>query len=141
MTGNVRPNLGGLFDGSTPADRISSIAGRLGPRLISAPVAPDVESPAIAATTPQTADVPRPTNDHWTGWIDPIRVLELYFGALQAALDANREFVMGLAGVVVSGGTRLRDGLGSSRTGSRTNRAGAAPMPDAGPPVPGAPAE
>src|SRR4051794_30909684 len=37
MTNNARPNLGGLFNGSTPADRVSSIAGRLGPRLVTAP--------------------------------------------------------------------------------------------------------
>ena len=34
MTAQSRPNLGGLFDGSTPADRTSGIAGRLGPRLV-----------------------------------------------------------------------------------------------------------
>ena len=49
-------------------------------------------------------------------WIDPIRALELYFGLLQAALDANRQFVMGLANAVVTGGTRLRGGLGSVNT-------------------------
>jgi len=117
MTGNARPNLGGLFNGSTPADRVSSIAGRLGPRLVSAPGTPSAENPTIEApTVEQAADVTQQRTDHRAGWIDPIRVLELYFGALQAALDANREFVMGLAGVFVTRGTRFRDGLDSIRT-------------------------
>jgi hypothetical protein len=34
MTATARPNLGGLFNGTTPPDRSSSIADALGPRLI-----------------------------------------------------------------------------------------------------------
>jgi hypothetical protein len=131
MTAQARPNLGGLFDGSTPADRISGIAGRLGPRLVPPPVGPPADSvtPASFKVEP-AADVEEPTDPpaaaRGTGsaqqsmdplaFIDPIRALEMYFGVLQAMLDANRQFVMGVAGVLISGGTRLRGGLDSIRT-------------------------
>jgi len=117
MTPHVRPNLGGLFDGSTPADRVSGIAGRLGPRLITAPVGPANERPNPAQPAVESSpDVQRSKAADPMSWIDPIRVLELYFGLLQAALDANRQFVMGVAGAVVGGGSNLRSGLGSIRT-------------------------
>jgi len=117
MTPQARPNLGGLFNGSTPADRVSSIAGRLGPRLVSAPVGHSNEDSAPAPAKDEhvpEADQVKATAP--VSWVDPIRALELYFGLLQAALDANRQFVMGLANVVVTGGTRLRGGLGSLNT-------------------------
>ena len=130
MTSQARPNLGGLFDGSTPADRTSGIAGRLGPRLVPAPAGQPADSatPASSEVEPATdveesTDPPaaslasesaqRPIDP--SAWLDPIRALELYFGVLQAMLDANRQFVMGVAGVLVSGGTRLRGGLDSIR--------------------------
>jgi hypothetical protein len=124
MTSQARPNLGGLFDGSTPADRTSGIAGRLGPRLVTAPVGEPAESgtPASAKAEP-AVDVEESTDptaasrgSGSAAWLDPIRALEMYFGVLQAMLDANRQFVMGVAGVLVSGGTRLRGGLDSIRT-------------------------
>jgi hypothetical protein len=133
MTAQARPNLGGLFDGSTPADRTSSIAGRLGPRLVTTPAGPprddatpasptvdqggDVKEPktaAPAAASLQDASAQRSIDP--AVWLDPIRALEFYFGLLQAALDANRHFVMGLAGVLVTGGNRLRGGVDSIRT-------------------------
>jgi hypothetical protein len=130
MSTQARPNLGGLFDGSTPADRTSGIAGRLGPRLVTAPVG----LPANTATPAWSKVEPTPDAEESTdpteasrgsgsaqrpidpsAWLDPIRALEMYFGVLQAMLDANRQFVMGVAGVLVSGGTRLRGGLDSIR--------------------------
>ncbi len=133
MTAQPRPNLGGLFDGSTPADRTSSIAGRLGPRLVTTPArAPRDDEPSASRTVDQAGDVKAPkaaapaASSQQDGsaqrsidpvdWLDPIRALELYFGLLQAALDANRQFVMGLAGVLVTGGNRLRGGVDSIRT-------------------------
>jgi hypothetical protein len=116
MTRQARPNLGGLFDGSTPADRVSGIAGRLGPRVVTAPLGPANESPNPAQPTAGSApNVQHRNAADPVSWIDPIRVLELYFGLLQAALDANRQFVMGVAGVVVNGGGNLRSGLESIR--------------------------
>jgi hypothetical protein len=130
MTSQARPNLGGLFDGSTPADRTSGIAGRLGPRLVTAPVGEPAESGTPASTKAEPAvdveESPDPTaasrgsgsaerSIDPAAWLDPIRALEMYFGVLQAMLDANRQFVMGVAGVLVSGGTRLRGGLDSIR--------------------------
>ncbi len=115
MTPQARPNLGGLFDGSMPADRVSSIAGKLGPRSVPAPLGP-AEDPTPAPPSEHTADVRPPGAEGPVSWIDPIRALELYFGLLQAVLDANRQVVMGVAGVLVSSGTRMRDGLGSIRT-------------------------
>jgi hypothetical protein len=133
MTGQARPNLGGLFDGSTPPDRTSSVAGRLGPRLVTAPVGRPAE-PAVSTPFPaepaeagietsvvdpaaasRASESARPSIDP-LAWFDPIRALEVYFGVLQAVLDANRHCVMGLAGVLVTGGSRLRGGLGSTRT-------------------------
>jgi hypothetical protein len=129
MTSQARPNLGGLFDGSTPADRTSGIAGRLGPRLVTAPVGRPAEGAAPASSKVEPAlDVEESTDPPAASrgssersidplsWIDPIRALEMYFGVLQAMLDANRQFVLGVAGVLVSGGTRLRGGLDSIRT-------------------------
>ena len=131
MTPQARPNLGGLFDGSTPADRTSGIAGRLGPRLVPAPAdrpgaSTTPASPAVepAADVEESTDPPAASRGSGSAqrpfdpsaWLDPIRALEMYFGVLQAMLDANRQFVMGVAGVLVSGGTRLRGGLDSIRT-------------------------
>jgi hypothetical protein len=133
MTSQARPNLGGLFDGSTPADRTSSVAGRLGPRLVTAPAGGSREQPAPAssrgepeadakaskaaapaASSPGGGSTPRPIDP--LAWIDPMRALEAYFNVLQAVFDANRQFVMGLAGVLVTGGSRLRGGLDSVKT-------------------------
>jgi hypothetical protein len=132
MTARARPNLGGLFDGSTPADRTSSVAGRIAPRLVTAPVGrPDEQAPPASPTIepaevgeskiadpaeppPAGGSSQRPIDP--LAWLDPIRALELYFGVLQAVLDANRQFVMGLAGTLITGGTRLRSGLDSIRT-------------------------
>ena len=117
MTAQARPNLGGLFNGSTPADRVSSIAGKLGPSVVSAPVgAPQPDPTPETSAIGLTADVRQPGPEGPVSWIDPIRALELYFGLLQAVLDANRQLVMGVAAVLVSGGTRKRDGVGSIRT-------------------------
>lgn len=81
MTARPRPNLGGLFDGSRPSDRPSSMAGKLGP--------------ASATTSVAERSQARRPGHSW--WMDPIRAVELSFGVLQAALDANREFALALA--------------------------------------------
>ena len=131
MSTQARPNLGGLFNGSTPADRTSGIAGRLGPRLVTAPAdrpgastTPASSTVEPAADAEESTDPPAASRESGSAqgpidplaWLDPIRALEMYFGLLQAMLDANRQFVMGAAGVLVSGGTRLRGGLDSIRT-------------------------
>lgn len=67
MTSSARPNLGGLFTGSTPAERSSRITESLGPRLVvTPPVAGDAaqERPTkatadrVGAEKPITATAP-----------------------------------------------------------------------------------
>ncbi len=96
---------------------MSGIAGRLGPRLVTASFGQCDEDPTpVRFTVEEKADTAAPKADDRAAWIDPIRALEAYFGVLQTMLDANRQFVMGLAGVLFSSGTRLRGGLDSTRT-------------------------
>ena len=101
--------------GSEAGDR----AGRTGHRERADPAQPGRRSShgrrCPAGSCRFAREATRPTHRPMA-WIDPIRALELYFGLLQAALDVNRQFVMGVAGVLVSGGSRLRSGLGSIRT-------------------------
>src|SRR6478609_4731559 len=91
MTAQPRPNLGGLFDGSTPADRTSSIAGRLGPRLVTTPAGlPPDDATSASHTVDQAGDTKEPKSAAPAAspqqrsidpvvWLDPIRALELYF--------------------------------------------------------------
>ena len=54
MTSSARPNLGGLFTGSTPAERTSRITESLGPRLVVTP--PVADDAAQERPTKATAD-------------------------------------------------------------------------------------
>ena len=90
MTASPRPNLGGLFNGSAPPERSSSIADALGPRGVRlSAVADDTESerPAIGApkrssatdqrrigpASPPTKTAPTAQDLHWPApsWLDP----------------------------------------------------------------------
>jgi len=58
MTPNSRPNLGGLFTGSTPPERSSAVAAQLGPRLVTAP--PAADSKDVTAARESTGPSPEP---------------------------------------------------------------------------------
>ncbi len=132
MTTNPRPNLGGLFTGSTPPDRSSTVVAALGPRLVV--TAPQAVEPAAAesrvkATEPEPAPAvdgpppprasrptPRPSAPvpplgappAQSGLvaalelIDPLRAVERYFGLLQAVLDVNRRIAIAVTSTALS---------------------------------------
>ena len=131
MTPRARQNLGGLFNGSTPPDRFSSVADALGPRLItglpvvepgddSTPAEPQHASAAHSPAAPsrgngaarqhitngQERGTHPPTSQErqWTAleWIDPVKAIEHYFAWLRAVLDANREFAVGWASAAMA---------------------------------------
>jgi hypothetical protein len=118
MTATARPNLGGLFNGSTPPERSSGIADAIGPRRIAlAPTVDEADSRSTetetetgAGTEQVTPDAPGVSDQSPDSgprrapleWIDPVKAVEHYFAFLQAVLDANREVAVALAGMVRS---------------------------------------
>jgi hypothetical protein len=129
MTQNSRPNLGGLFTGSTPPERSSAVAAQLGPRLVSAPV---TEPEGIAAQhagrsepIPAVGKLVPPTDtgstrEHGAAvpplgppagqssvavaleFVDPLRAVERYFAVLQVVLDVNRRVAIALTTAAIS---------------------------------------
>jgi hypothetical protein len=132
MTPSSRPNLGGLFTGSTPPERSSAVAAQLGPRLITAPPvtesedvtaaaqeAPEPEpAPAVGNPAPppgggsireRTAPVPplgAPAGQSSVSvaleFIDPLRAVERYFAFLQVVLDVNRRVAIAATSAAIS---------------------------------------
>ena len=132
MTPSSRPNLGGLFTGSTPPERSSAVAAQLGPRLITAPTvaesedataaqdvterepaAPSLGNPPRSVATgpvrelgaevpPLGAHVGQSTVAVALGFIDPLRVVERYFAFLQVVLDVNRRAAIALTTAAIS---------------------------------------
>jgi len=100
MTAGERPNLGGLFTGSTPPERTSSVADVLSPRgptrLRVAAVSADVHELSSAAAP--TAGDQRSAAE----WIDPVKAVERYFAFLQGLLDLNRNLAVGVVTAVLS---------------------------------------
>ena len=132
MTANARPNLGGLFSGTTPPERSSSIAGALGPRAgtdedrtdgdrigvppgPAAPRSPSTPPPATTAARVGAGSSPDPgtgtgtpapqhAGDQWAAvqWLDPVRALGFYFDVLQGMFDAHRRLTMAVATAVTA---------------------------------------
>ena len=130
MTPSSRPNLGGLFTGSTPPERSSAVAAQLGPRPVTAtpltatkgiaaqevpepePIpavgnpAPSLGSGSIrelgAAVPPLGAPVGQSNVAVALEFIDPLRAVERYFAVLQVVLDVNRRAAIALTTAVVS---------------------------------------
>ena len=116
MTGTARPDLGGLFTGSTPPDGSSGIAGALPPRVRTAP--PIVErghdTPPVRSVTAPAVELPqdrepgpeqRRAGPHW---LDPVTAVERYFQLLQTVLDINRDLAIACATAVRSLPRRAR---------------------------------
>jgi hypothetical protein len=89
MTSSARPNLGGLFNGSTPPQRPSRIADPVSPRLV---VPPRVQQPAAASVRS-----PAPSADEapaFGSWADPVTLVNQYFQFLRTLLDVNQQFAV-----------------------------------------------
>ncbi len=130
MTPNSRPNLGGLFTGTTPPERPSAVAAQLGPRLVTAPPVAEPEgiaaqdaarpepTPAVgnpapprdsgpirelgAAVPPLGAPVGQSNVAVALEFIDPLRAVERYFAVLQVVLDINRRAAIALTTAAIS---------------------------------------
>jgi len=126
MTASPRPNLGGLFNGSTPPERSSTVAEALGPRGVRLTAVADGTPPSAASSKPAADDAtgtgtatPRtpaiaagsPAPDyHWPApsWLDPLKAVEHYFSFLQTLLDANQRLAVSVVTTVVSLPHRMR---------------------------------
>ena len=112
-----RPNLGGLFNGSTPPERSSSISGAFGPRFLkqlpveqqTGQVPPEAEV-KVGVTSPEAptseteTEVPAGQDDRWSvlSWVDPTKIVLQYFAFLQVLLDTNRDLAVALTSSVMS---------------------------------------
>ena len=125
MNERQRPNLGGLFNGSTPPDRSSRISGAFDPRFLKQLPADQrtddvVPEPAgradDAATRASAADTEVPVAQPEGGQggratvlsLDPTKIVEQYFAFLQVLLDTNRKFAVAVTSTVMSLPMRVR---------------------------------
>jgi hypothetical protein len=106
---STRPNLGGLFNGSTPPDRSSSISGSVRPRLVTSSNGGGDKQSGPAAPSGRDANPKSPEENNSAaqpptalGWVDPVRAVERYFEFLAAVLEANRELAVAITGMVTS---------------------------------------
>ncbi len=117
MSASPRPNLGGLFNGSTSPERSSSVAGAFEPRLLrqlpaveqvgEVPPEPELNAGTTSSGVPTSAtdaQVSAGQRERWNvlSLIDPIRIVEQYFAFLQAVLDTNRDVAVALTSTVMS---------------------------------------
>ncbi len=112
MTKSGRPNLGGLFNGTTPPERSSRISDALGPPSQRPPsaVEPDQVSqpaavgPRAVRSGEQPTAAPAQAEHRWPGLprIDPVRAVDRYFEVLQAVLNLNHAMALGWANAVKS---------------------------------------
>lgn len=117
MTKSARPNLGGLFNGTTPPERSSRISDAVGPRSPRQPPAvgrsevarPAATPPRAARSAEKGSAVPAeagPRRPVLPG-IDPVRVVDRYFEVLQAVLDLNHAMALAWADLINSASRRL----------------------------------
>ena len=117
MNERARPNLGGLFNGSTPPEQSSSISGAIGPRFLKqlptdgpareVPPEPARSNGNAASDAPPSAtdtDSPAGQGDRWNvlSWVDPTKIVVQYFAFLQVLLDTNRDLAVSLTSAVMS---------------------------------------
>ena len=110
MTSSARPNLGGLFNGSTPPQRPSRITETAAPRLLAAP-ARDVPIREVpTGEVPQeptavTTEQPTPEGGDLgglAGWADPVALVNQYFRFLRTVLDVNQQWALACASAVAA---------------------------------------
>ena len=87
MTSSARPNLGGLFNGSTPPQRPSRIADPVSPRLVVPPPVPTSDSRESSGPTADEAPA-------FASWADPVMLVNQYFQFLRTLLDVNQQFAV-----------------------------------------------
>ncbi|MET0965924.1 MAG: hypothetical protein ABWZ02_05975 [Nakamurella sp.] len=109
MTGSARPNLGGLFNGSTPPEQASRIADPLRPRLVSAVPIADVAHDRADQARPSTAAAEPQAREERPDWADPVALVNQYFGLLRTLLDLNQQWAVAFTTAVV--GLPRRAGL------------------------------
>jgi hypothetical protein len=117
MTATPRPNLGGLFNGSTPPEQSSSISGAIGPRFLKQlptdgqsrevprePARSNGNAAPDAATSATETESPAGQGDRWNvlSWVDPTKIVVQYFAFLQVLLDTNRDLAVSLTSAVMS---------------------------------------
>jgi len=132
MTSNARPNLGGLFNGSTPPQQPSRIGDPASPRLVtSVPISetplpprgsasPGPTRPSAAksgsaasgsATSGPARSVPPQSKSDPGGrqqaqpevhWADPVGLVNQYFGLLRTLLDLNQQWAVACATAVAA---------------------------------------
>ncbi len=106
MTSSARPNLGGLFNGSTTPQQPSRITDPAGPRLVGAiPVqeVPVHQVPIRAAAEEPTAEsVPPGGSGATAGWADPVNLVNQYFQFLRTLLDINQQWAVSCADAVAA---------------------------------------
>ncbi len=116
MNERARPNLGGLFNGSTPPEQSSSISGAIGPRFLKqlptdgqareVPPEPARNAHAVSDGPASATDTDSPAGqgDRWNvlSWVDPTKIVVQYFAFLQVLLDTNRDLAVSLTNAVMS---------------------------------------
>jgi len=112
MTNGARPNLGGLFNGSTPPQRPSRIADPVSPRLVT--TVPISETPLPPRGTGRPDPVPAelshaespphspPAAQPLAHWADPVGLVNQYFGLLRTLLDINQQWAVACATAVAA---------------------------------------
>src|SRR5664280_1674795 len=93
MTPSSRPNLGGLFTGSTPPERSSAVAA---PRGSGSAREPGATVPPLGAPVGQSSVAVA------LEFIDPLRAVERYFAFLQVVLDVNHRVAIAVTSAAVS---------------------------------------
>lgn len=100
MTSNSRPDLSGLFSGTTAPSRSSSVADAIGPRLLTVTTQrPDERSRPAAGTATGNDRSGRSTP---LGRNAPVAIVERYFALLQLVLDVNRDVAIGCVSALTS---------------------------------------
>jgi hypothetical protein len=99
MTSSARPNLGGLFNGSTPPQRPSRLADPVSPRLVVPRPIRESASEPPADPAPQVGQKDR---HDAAGWADPVNLVNQYFEFLRTLLDVNQQFAVAFATAVTA---------------------------------------
>ncbi|MET0965065.1 MAG: hypothetical protein ABWZ02_01635 [Nakamurella sp.] len=97
MTSSARPNLSGLFNGSTPPQRPSRIADPVSPRLVVPPPVQEPPADSGQLSGPSAEQAPA-----FASWADPVALVNQYFQFLRTVLDVNQQFAVAAVTAVTS---------------------------------------